>query len=131
MRSPTAADRGDVVLGWLAKVVVVLSVLGVLGFDGASLLHTGFTASDTAAHAASDAVDVWTSSKDVQAAYAAAEVTAGRSGGTVPKKTFAIDADGTVHLQVRATAPTFVLRHIGPIKHYAVITSSGSARSVS
>ncbi len=129
MKSPIAADRGDIVLGWLAKVAVVLSVLGVLGFDGASLAHTGFTTSDTAAHAASEANDVWNTSKDVQAAYAAAEVMAGASGGTVPKKTFSIDADGTVNLQVRATAPTFVLRHIGPLSHFAVITAAGSARS--
>jgi len=118
-------------MGWLAKVAIVLSVLGIIGFDGASLLHTQFTTSDTAARAASEAVDAWTNSKDVQAAYAAAEVSASESGGTVPKKTFAIDADGTVQLEVRATAPTFVLRHIGPLKHFAVITSSGTARSVS
>jgi len=93
-----------------------------------SLLHTQFTSADVATQAASDANDSGTTRKNVQAAYAAAEMTAEASGDTVPKKTFAIDADGTVHLEVRATAPTFVLHYIGPLKHIAVVTSAGSAR---
>lgn len=128
MSSRSAADRGDVVLGWLTKVSVGLAVLGVLGYDGVSVLHTGFNAADAADHAAGNANDSWVAHKDVQAAYAAAQATASAGGGTVPKQSFAIEADGTVRLQVRETAPTFVLRHIGLLKHFAVVTSAGSAR---
>src|SRR5438552_3888444 len=50
-------DRGDIVLGWLTKLIVVLGVLGLLGFDAISLVQSRFQASDRATTAASAAAD--------------------------------------------------------------------------
>ncbi|MEP6696731.1 MAG: hypothetical protein ABJA34_07615 [Pseudonocardiales bacterium] len=122
------SERGDVILGWLTKLALALAVVGLLGFDGASLLRTTFRASDTADRAAAEAIDAWTVTKDVQSAYAAAQASTLTSGGAVPRKSFAINADSSVHLQVRETAPTFVLHHIGLLRHIAIIISAGTAR---
>lgn len=128
MESAAPVERGDIVMAWLIKLAAVLSVAGVLGYDGFSLLHVRVSSADAADHAASAASDVWAHSNDVRAAYASAEASAVEAGGTVPTKSFAIDPDGTVHLAVHETAPTFLLRHLGPLKHWASITSQGMAR---
>ena len=46
-------DRGDIVLGWLTKLAVVLGVLGVIAFDGIAVVQAHFQASDRATTAAS------------------------------------------------------------------------------
>jgi len=42
------SDRGDIVLGWLTKLVVTLSLLGVVGFDLISLASARFQGEDHA-----------------------------------------------------------------------------------
>lgn len=125
-----AADRGDIVLGWLTKVVVTLSVLGVLGFDGISLLQARVRVADTADNAALAARDAWQDTHNGQLAYAAAESTAAESGDTVPVKGVVIEPDGAVSVEVNGTASTFVLRHISKLKKLANVTGRGRARPV-
>ncbi len=131
MTNSRGADRGDIVLGWLAKVVVSLSVLGVLGFDGISLLHARVSVSDSADQAAIAARDAWQDTKNAQRAYAEAQSTATHAGGTVPAKGVVIEADGTVSVVVHKTARTFVLRHLGSrLNGPAHVTGHGRAHVV-
>src|SRR4051794_973027 len=39
-------DRGDVVLGWLTKLAVVLGLFGLIAFDGIAVVQAHFQASD-------------------------------------------------------------------------------------
>lgn len=122
-----AADRGDIVLGWLAKLVVALSVLGAISFDGISLLHARVSVADTADHAAVAARDAWLDTKNVEFAYTAAQSTAKDAGGTVPANGMVIEPDGSVRVTVQQTAPTFMLRHVGKLKNAAHVTGHGQA----
>jgi len=125
-----AADRGGIVLGWLAKVAVGLSVLGVVGFDGISLLQARVSAADTADHAAVAARDAYQQTKNVEIAYAAAQSTAQDAGANVPVKGMFIEPDGSVRVTVERTAPTFMLRHVGKLKNAAHVTGHGQAPPV-
>ncbi len=125
-----AADRGDIVLGWLARVVAILSLLGVLGYDGISLLHARVSVADTADQAAVAARDAWQDTRNAQLAAAAANSVVAESGATIADKGVVIERDGTWRVRVHKTAPTFVLRHLGGLAAVADVTSEGRARPV-
>ena len=77
-------------LGWFTKLVLVLGVLGLLGFDGISLLRTDFSAADQASTAASAAADAYKNSHDVQLSYNAALAAVAGNGDTIETTTFAV-----------------------------------------
>ena len=117
-------DRGDIVLGWLTKLAVVLAVLGVLGFDAISLASTRFSAEDHAQTAARAAGAVYRTPADLQPAYDAAAAAVVEYGDVVDPASFAIAPDGAVTLTLQRTAPTMVLEKIGPLRGWADVTTT-------
>jgi Tfp pilus assembly protein PilX len=121
-------DRGSIVLGWLTKLVVVLSFIGVVGFDTVSITACHLNGTDDANTAAEAAASAWqTSHGQIQAAYDAAEQTVVGNDEVILASTFTIDSAGNVSLQLRRTATTLLTQHIGPLKHLIVVTVTGSA----
>ena len=121
-------DRGDIVLGWLTKVVAVLAVLGVIGFDAISLGAARFQAEDHAQLAARAAAETYKSGKDLQAAYDAALAEVLEHGDSIDPQTFSVAPDGTVTLTLLRVAPTMLVERIGPVRDWANMTSTVSAR---
>lgn len=121
-------DRGDIVLGWLTKVVAVLAVLGVLGFDAISLGAARFQAEDHAQLAARAAAESYRTGKDLQAAYDAAVAEIVEYGDSIDPQTFTVAPDGTVTLTLLRVAPTMVIEKIGPARDWASMTTTVSAR---
>lgn len=125
-------DRGDIVLGWLTKLVVVLALFGVLAFDLVALGVGRLKAEDRAAAAARAAVSSWSSSKDVQAAYEAALAQVAEDGGaledTIDPSTFTVAPDGTVTLTLEHTATTLVVEKVSPARRWATSSVTTTAR---
>lgn len=121
-------DRGDIVLGWLTRVVAVLAVLGVLGFDAISLGAARFQAEDHAQLAARAAAESYRSAKDLQVAYDAAVAEVVEHGDSIDPQTFTVAPDGTVTLTLLRVAPTMVLERVGPIRDWARMSATVSAR---
>ena len=65
-------DRGDMVVGWLAKIVVVLAVVAVIGYDTVTTIQGQVTVRDQAGSAAEAGYDSYAASHNVQTAYQAA-----------------------------------------------------------
>lgn len=126
----TQGDRGDIVLGWLTKLVVVIGLVGLVGFDGVSLAQARFQAADRATTAADAAADSFTSTKTLQTAFDAAYATT-RDGDVIETKTFAIAPDGTVTLRLHHTATTLLLHRVKALQHYAEAVATGTARHTS
>jgi hypothetical protein len=126
-------DRGDIVLGWLTRIVVVLAIAGLGLFDAISVGSTAVSLSDQGNLAAREASEIWQSTDSVQAAYDAAVTSATEANpqNVVDPKTFTIDEDNTVHLTVSRTATSIVLYHWGPTAKWAELTRDGRGRSVS
>ena len=124
-------DRGDIVLGWLTKLVVTLGVLGVIGFDLVSLGAARFQAEDHAQSAARAANESWKSAKDLQAAYDAAVAEVAEHGDTIDPQTFTVGADGSITLTLHRTASTMVVEKIGPARSWTEVDVTVSARSAS
>jgi hypothetical protein len=124
-----AADRGDIVVGWLLRLAVSLGIGGVLLFDAISVGLAHAAVADAAKTAAQAGADSWHTRPDVAAAYAAA-VAAVKPDDKVSAESFAVDPDGTVHVRVARTATTLVLFRVSRLARYAIATSTGTARTL-
>ncbi len=124
-------ERGDVVLGWFAKVGGVIAVLAVVGFDGISVATTRLAVEDDAGTAALAASETWQGGHGVRASLISAEQTAGSANpaNVVDPKGFLIDADGTAHVTVRREAVTLVIKRVGAIRGWARVHARVAARS--
>lgn len=123
-----AGEHGDVVLGWLTKVVATLAVLGMIGFDAVSLGAGHFRAEDSAQTAARAAAEAFSNTKNLQQAYEAALDEVLDSGATIDPAGFTINPQGEVTLTLRHEAPTLLVAKIPPLRHYAVIDKTGTGR---
>ncbi|HWH30379.1 MAG TPA: hypothetical protein VNU26_15740 [Mycobacteriales bacterium] len=121
-------DRGDIVLGWLTKLVVVIGLLGLLAFDGISLGLGRLKAEDHAQSAAREAVFAYRDSKDVQRAYEASLAALEESGATLDPEAFVVHADGSVTVTVEHTMSTFVVEKVDAIAGWARSTATATAR---
>lgn len=110
-----SSERGDIVLGWLTKLVVALSLVGVVAFDGASLLQTRFGVEDRASSAARVASEALETTPTAQAAFDAAS--AELDGKVEVVEAVTLGADGSVTVRVSRDATTLVLHRIGPLRH--------------
>lgn len=122
------SDSGSIVLGWLTRLVLVIGLLGLVGFDGIALVKTNFTAADHAGTAATAGADVYHQTKNVQAAYNAAK--AAVPGDTIDAKAFLVDTTtGKVHLTVTEEAVTLWVYRISPLKKYTIVHASADANA--
>ena len=126
-------DRGDIVVGWLTKLVLVLGLLGLVGFDAAGVGVATVSTQDVANNAAREASETYLSSRDtrsVDAAYDAADVYVTANGGTLVPESFRVEADGTVFLTVHKSATTLLLYRIGGLKKFGEIKRSAGVKSL-
>jgi hypothetical protein len=119
------SDSGSIVVGWLTRLVVLFAVLGVVAFDGFTLMVSNFGAADDAGVAASAAADSFHAKSDVQLAYNAAVAAVAGKGDTVETKSFQVDQSGKVTLTVDRTPTTLWMHRIGPLKKWTLIHQSG------
>jgi hypothetical protein len=96
------------------KALAVVAVLGVLGFDGASVAFAHVSASDDASSAAHAAADNWHDRHNLSSAFAAASADAAQHHETVDPARFAVTADGTVSLLLHRVATTAVIGRLHP-----------------
>ncbi len=121
-------DRGDIVLGWLTKLVLTLAVVGVIGFDAASLGSGRFQAEDHAQDAARVATGAWQADKRVQVAYDAALAEVVEGGDTIDTADFAVGADGAVTLTLHHEVSTLLVHRVGPLRDMALLTATVTSR---
>ena len=114
------------VTGWLARVVAAVAILGVIGFDGISVVATHLSASDDADSVAQSAADAYHAQGTPNAAVSAADQQLPK-GETLVAGSLQIDPNGAVRLTVRKTAKSLVLHMFSQTRTWAVVTESGSA----
>ena len=126
-------DTGDIVLGWLTKVVVGLGLLGLIAFDAIAIGTARLSVQDQAGVSARAASESYLHNHDAQAAYQAAAEAAAEADPTneIPPSSFTAEPDGTVTLRVRRTAGTLVVQHIGWIDQWADVSAVATGKDVS
>jgi hypothetical protein len=130
-RPDVRGDVGDIVVGWLVRVVASVAVVGVLLFQAVSIAAATLPDTAPASRAARGASDDWVSHHSQQSAFDAAWAAATEANptNTVDPKSFQVAQNGTVHLTVHRTAPTLVLRLVGPAHHWADVVGEGVGRT--
>jgi hypothetical protein len=132
MRASSPRDAGGIVIGWLTKLVVATALVGLCSFDAISIGVAKVSASDDASAAVQAASSAWQNSRhNIEAAYQAAqESLPDHVSEEVLVRGFSIDTDGTVHLAVRKTARTLLLFRVSKLAHLAVVTATGTGKSL-
>lgn len=125
-------DHGGIVLGWLTRLVVVMSVIGLVLFDAISVASTSATVADQGSYAAREASAVWDATHNVQRAYDKAAATAAEANSLnrVATTGFQIDPDGTVHLVIQREATTILLYRWDRTEAWTRIRREAHGRSV-
>lgn len=120
-------DAGGIVIGWLVKLVVVVVLVAVVAFDALSVGISRLNGTDDANAVALAAATVWQQTHDLQASVDAAEEAVPDKNESLVPHSLSIDADGTVHLELRRQAQTLVMFRIGPLRRYTFAVVKGES----
>jgi hypothetical protein len=120
------AQEAVVVIGWLSRVALTLSVLGVLLFDTSALLVGHVSAADRADAAAQAAADSWRAQHSPAAALLAAQGAAGDD--EVVAGSLSITPDGATSLSLHREVSTLVLHRLPRLRELASVTETGRGR---
>lgn len=126
-RSRIEGDLGVIVVGTLAKVLLVLAVIGAIGYDAFSVTTTQLSLRDHAQQAAVVGHDAYRASGNPQAAYAAALKYAQANGDTLVRSGFSTGPNHTVTVQLRREASSMIAGHLPRVKEYTVATTTATA----
>jgi hypothetical protein len=126
-RAGARDDRGDIILGWFIRVAVFLLFLGILAFEGLSLVTARINGTDLAQQAAGEAAEAFQSRRTEEAAYAAAEEFAIEHDAELNPDKFVVSTDGAVDLEIKTTATTLFLFRTDATAKWAVVRSSAHA----
>ena len=130
LRTPSG-DVGGIVLGWLTRLTVVLAVVGLIAFDGISIISSRLSLEDVGDQAARSASETFERTHDIRAALASAQQTATEANAdtTVVTNSLSVDPDGTAHLTVVREASTLVAHYIPPMRSWCDLRVQGEGRS--
>src|SRR4051794_2809950 len=101
-------DRGLIRLITMTRVVVVLAIVGVFGYDGFAILSNNVSTENDAQTAAYAASQAYHDRPNLSLAYQAAQESVAGKDETVLTQGFSVDTDGTIHLLLRRTVHTIV-----------------------
>lgn len=121
-------ERGDIVLGWLTRLVVALAVVALLGFDAVQVGLANVQLQDQANDAATAARDAYAQHHDVTEALAAAQTSAHEANADdlVVKNSLSVQPDGAVSLQLTRPIHTAVAHYL-PVDGFKTVSAGGSA----
>ncbi|MGH8889045.1 MAG: hypothetical protein ACRDV3_04700 [Acidothermaceae bacterium] len=123
-------DSGDIILGWLTRIVVGIAIAGIVAFDGLSIGVAHVSAADDANTAARSASHAWLDQHTLNAAVQAAQATASEHDEIVVTDSVHVQTDGTVDLKIERAATTLVVRHIHALHSWLTIVASGSGKYI-
>ncbi|TAK70329.1 MAG: hypothetical protein EPO13_05155 [Actinomycetota bacterium] len=127
-------DRGEIVLGWLTRVVVVLGLLGVLAIDLGSIGWNRMAVADAASQVARAGAQAIAGSARVvptavwRRAWDAASAEAVRVGVVLAPDQLTVSADASVTAHVTDTAPTIVLGRLPWLRDLPQAEATATAR---
>jgi hypothetical protein len=123
------SDAGVVVVGTLAKLMILLAVLGSAGYDSLSLVAAHVSVGEDAQEAALIGHGILERSGTAQQAYAAILDYCDEHGDAlVPGSFTVVVKNHAVSLTLRREAHTIVSSRVPRIKDYVVATSTATSK---
>lgn len=118
-----ADDAGSIVFGWLGRLTLTLTVLGLICFEVLSIVVTRVGLEDIGQTAGDRALTVYAESNDSTSAFLAADQYASSQGAALVKKSFTVSEDA-VSFDLKKTAPTLLLFRLDATADYAEVTTT-------
>ncbi|MCZ3387271.1 MAG: hypothetical protein LH630_09990 [Actinomycetia bacterium] len=118
-----ADDSGSIVFGWLGRLTLTLTVLGLLCFEVLSIVVTHVSLDNVGQTAGDRALTIYTQSNDTTSAFLAADQYAASEGAALVKKSFTI-SENAVSFELTKTAPTLLLFRLDATAGYAEVTTA-------
>jgi Flp pilus assembly protein TadG len=115
-----------VIAGWLAKIVIVIALLGFAAVELGSPLWTRAQLDGIAHDAADEAARVYKDTAKTAEAKTAAEERAKRDDAVVTQYS-GPDNQGLVHVTVYREAKSYLLQNFGPTKDWYDVSVEASA----
>jgi hypothetical protein len=116
-------ERGDIILGWLVKLVVSLAIVGVAAFEAGAVVVARVGADSAANDAANEAAFVYARGANVDAAKTAAAEEASRVDARLVD--FSVDNEGrAVVVTIAKRAKTLFLHRIGATRSWSEARST-------
>jgi hypothetical protein len=127
----TSPDTGDVLLGWLTRLIVGLAIVAVLGIDAVTVGMATVSVQDQANTAAGAARDSYGNTHNLSQALKAAQTSAleSDSHNVITTTDFSISPTGAVTLHLHRTINTLVAHYL-PIDGLKATSAVGSAQPV-
>ena len=120
-------DRGAILISSLLKFVVIVAIVGIVGFDGISMTTTTVQLDSAVQEAAQIGHDSYATSHSSLNADQQVELYAKQHGYTVPSKGVHIAADGTVTVTLVAKAKTIAAKYISALHKYVEPSATATA----
>jgi hypothetical protein len=116
------------VVGWLTRIVVILGVVAVIGYDGITAIQAQVTVRDQATSAAVAGLDNYEVNHDVQTAYQAAlsDARSANPANTIKPADFVVSTSGAVTVTVTRPVHTLVAHYL-PIPSATLASATGNA----
>jgi hypothetical protein len=118
-----ADDSGSIVFGWLGRLALILTLLGVLCFEVLSIVVTRVGLEDVGQTAGDRALTVYAETKNPTSAYLAADQYAASQGATLVRKSFTV-SDDAASFKLQKTAPTLLLFRLDATAELAEVTTT-------
>lgn len=118
-----ADDSGSIVFGWLGRLTLTLTLLGLICFEVLSIVVTRVGLEDVGQTAGDRALTVYAESNNTTSAYLAADQYASTQGASLVKKSFSVSEDA-VSFDLKKTAPTLLLFRLDLTADYAEVTTT-------
>lgn len=114
-----AEERGDIISNWLVQLLVIMVVLGVLGFEGVSVLMANLSLDEDGREVAAAARSAYRDDRSVEDAIDAGRATAEERGIEV-LSVLEVEEPLEVVFELERTANTLFLHRIGPLEGITV-----------
>jgi hypothetical protein len=124
-----ADDSGSIVFGWLTRLTLTLTLLGVAAFEVLSIAVAHVAIEDTGRTAADRALTTYQDTQSVDQAYLAADQYVSSQGATMVKKSFEV-SDEAVSFELKKTAPTLLLFRVDATAGYAEVSTTVYAEPI-
>lgn len=115
-------ETGGIITGWLAQLLVIMAIVGLVGYEVVAVAVAAVTLEDEAREVAKVAADAYGSEQRIEDASAAA----GEAGTTLGVEVLEVTLDGDhVRVTVRGQAGTLLLHRLGALEDLTRPTATG------
>ncbi len=118
-------ERGDIITGWLAQLLVVMAVVGLFGYELLAVAITTLTLDGDAEQVADVAADTYDSTSSESSALEAAQAEAESRGAEVVDLVVQEDA---VEVTVTKETPTLIVHRIPGLEGLADVAATRRSR---